>query len=435
MKKILFLVFMLIAITGIQAQQHQHELFRIDTAVYLGKDMSHAFSRNLPMNRNGSGTGWLPDSTPMYGYMFHARRWMFMGHGNIFFRYNKQDVFETGLRGSQKWDAPNWFMFMGQRRSGRGGLFRFNTMFSLDNVFGGEGYPLLFQTGESWQGKPLVDRQHPHDLFSELSISYAQSFGPKWDVFLYLGYPGEPALGSVAFMHRVSSLYNPDAPLSHHWNDGTHITFGVITLGVRYGRFKLEGSKFTGREPDENRWNFDQIKLDSYSGRLSFAASPNWVFQVSQAYIISPEALHPEVNVTRSTASATYSMRMSNERFFNATALWGLNAETDHELENAFLAEASMAFRKWTVYTRYEWVQKSGEELGLDEQRFNTESIFGINALTLGYSYNILYNRFLNASLGLQATAFYADQRLDIIYGKYPFSAEVFLRIFPPLMR
>lgn len=176
-----------------------------------GPPMTHAFSLNLPMNRNGSGTAWLPDSTPMFGYMLQNRQWMFMGHGNIFVRYNNQDAFNAGSRGGKKADAVNWFMFMGQRRVGRRGLFRFNTMFSLDNLFGGNGYPLLYQTGESWHGKSLVDRQHPHDLISELSVAYSYAVNRKTDIILYAGYPGEPSIGSVAFMHRVASLYNPDA--------------------------------------------------------------------------------------------------------------------------------------------------------------------------------------------------------------------------------
>jgi len=155
--------------------------------------MTHAYSLNLPMNRNGSGTGWLTDKSPIYAYMIHSRKWMFMVHGNIFIRYNQQDIGDKGARGNSKIDAPNWFMAMGQRRVGQKGLFHFNTMFSLDALFGANGYPLLFQTGESYKGQPLIDRQHPHDLFSELSVSYARSFTKDIDAFVYFGYPGEPA--------------------------------------------------------------------------------------------------------------------------------------------------------------------------------------------------------------------------------------------------
>lgn len=232
-------------------------------------NMSHSYSLNLPMNRNGSGTGCLPDASPMFGYMFQTPKWMYMLHGNFFLRYNNQDFTNKGSRGDSKLDVPDWLMFMGQRQVGKNGLFHFSVMSSLDAVFGGNaGYPLLFQSGEAYKGKSIVDRQHPHDLFSELSVSYSQALSKKADVFAYVGYPGEPALGPVAFMHRPSALANPDAPISHHWVDATHVTFGVATLGVRYGQFKIEGSSFTGREPDENRYDFDKARFDSWSGRL-----------------------------------------------------------------------------------------------------------------------------------------------------------------------
>ncbi|WP_223151460.1 hypothetical protein [Chitinophaga varians] len=234
---------------------------------HMQMPMSHAFSLNLPMNRNGSGSSWLPDVSPMYGYMFHSRKWMYMVHGNVFLRYTYQDIGHKGARGGDQFDAPNWFMLMAQRRVGKKGLFHYEVMISFDRLTeGGAGYPLLFQSGESWKGQPLVDRQHPHDLFSGLSVGYSYALSKYADVYASFGYPGEPALGSVAFMHRPSAMTNPDAPVSHHWNDGTHITFGVATLGVRLYDFKLEGSVFTGREPDENRYNFDKMRFDSWSG-------------------------------------------------------------------------------------------------------------------------------------------------------------------------
>lgn len=261
-------------------------------------EMSHAYSLNLPMNMDGSGTGWLPANSPMYGYMFHSQKWSYMVHGNVFARYDNQDVSNKGHRGASLWDAPNWFMLMGQRKINESNLIHFNIMLSLDALsVGKSGYPLLFQTGESYKRVPLVDRQHPHDLFSELSISYSYAISKKSDIYIYLGYPGEPALGSVAFMHRPAAMFNPDAPLSHHWNDGTHITFGVATIGYRINRLKFEASSFTGREPDENRYNFDKPRFDSWSGRISFAPGQNWSFQVSQAYLKSPELLHPDENL------------------------------------------------------------------------------------------------------------------------------------------
>src|SRR3990170_1634568 len=288
--------------------------------------MSHAFSLNLPMNRNGSGTGWLPDASPMYGYMLHSKKWMYMIHGNIFVRYNNQDIGNKGTRGDTKVDAPNWFMAMGQRKVGQKGLFHFNAMFSLDPLFGGDVYPLLFQTGETFEDKPLVDRQHPHDLFSELSIAYTQSFTKDFDAFVYFGYPGEPALGPVAFMHRPSSMNNTDSPLGHHWQDATHITFGVATLGFRYKIFKLDASVFTGREPGEARYGFDKATFDSYSYRITANPSKSISLQLSKAFIKSPEAAHPDEDVRRTTASVIHALPLNGKnQSLNSTLVWGYN--------------------------------------------------------------------------------------------------------------
>ncbi len=177
-------------------------------------------------------------------------------------------------------------MLMGQRRIGKNGLFHFSGMFSLDALIaGGSGYPLLFQTGETHKGNPLIDRQHPHDLFSELSISYSYAISKNMDVFAYIGYPGEPALGPVTFMHRPSSLDNPNAPISHHWVDATHITFGVATLGFVSVSLNSKDLRLAGREPNEDRYNFDKARFDSWSGRLSVNPSKNWALQVSHGYI------------------------------------------------------------------------------------------------------------------------------------------------------
>lgn len=397
--------------------------------------MSHAFSRNLPMTRNGSGTAWLPDNSPMYGYMYHKGSWMYMIHGNTFLRYNKQDLFNRGSRGSDKIDAPNMWMFMGQRNVGSKGLFRFSTMLSLDPItVGGDGYPLLFQTGETYKGQPLIDRQHPHDLISELSISYAQALSPKSDLFLYLGYPGEPALGPSAFVHRPSGFMNPDAPLTHHWVDATHITFGVATIGYRYGNFKIEGSAFTGREPDENRYDFDKPRFDSWSGRLTYNPNEKWSWQVSHGFIKEPESLHPGEDVNRTTASVQYSTRGFGESFTNVTALWGMNKTKGHSGENGILIEGSHQIQKIAVYGRYEWVQKSVEELGLNETEYGHDAIFPINAFTAGASYDLFIIGKTKIAIGTQLTFYSPDKRLTNLYGDNPIAGQVFLRIYPRAM-
>ena len=395
--------------------------------------MPSAFSKNLPMNRNGSGTGWLPDASPMNGIMFHSGKWMYMMHGNLFLRYTNQNFNNKEKRGGDKIDAPNWLMFMGQRNVGKKGLFHFSTMISLDPLtVGGAGYPLLFQTGETWKGSPLIDRQHPHDLFSELSVGYTQELSKKADVFLYLAYPGEPALGPVAFMHRPSALANPDAPISHHWIDATHVTFGVATLGLRLGKFKIEGSSFTGKEPNENRYDFDKPRFDSYSGRLSFNPSKNWALQVSQAFIKEPETLHTG-NVKRTTASAIYSVPLNNRSSVNANAAWGRNAVDDEKASNAVLLEGEWNSGKASFYGRYDWVQKSGEELMLDQPIYD-ERFFSVNALTLGMNYDLFKPGKLKIAGGGQFIFYHINKDLNNYYGKNPIGFELFLRLYPAKM-
>ena len=396
--------------------------------------MSHAFSGSLPMNRNGSGTGWLPDVSPMYGYMIHSRKWMYMVHGNVFARYNNQNFNNSDKRGGSKFDAPTWFMLMGQRRVGNNGLFHFSSMFSLDPLIeGGNGYPLLFQTGESYKGQPLVDRQHPHDFVSELSVSYAHAFNKDVDAFIYVGYPGEPALGPVTFMHRPSSLDNPNSPISHHWVDATHITFGVVTVGARVGKFKLEGSSFTGKEPDEDRYEFDKPRFDSWSGRLSFNPLKNWALQFSHGYVKSPEELHPGINIHKTTGSIIYSGRLKNGSQVNATALWGTNKQKNHGGENAFLVEGSWRKKKVSVYTRYEFAEKSAEELVL-KPAFDEHDIFGIHALTVGLNYDLFEFQKTRVAAGGQWSINSAPRELDDFYGKNPMGIQLYLRIYPPLM-
>jgi hypothetical protein len=398
--------------------------------------MSHAFSLNLPMSRNGSGTAWLPDASPMNGVMYHANEWMFMLHGNLFLRYNNQDFENKGTRGDAEFDAPNWLMLMGQTKAGSNGLFHFNTMFSLDALTGGnDGYPLLFQTGEVYNNMPLVDRQHPHDLFAELSVSYSYAFSKNTDAFLYVAYPGEPALGSVAFMHRPSALFNPDAPLSHHWVDATHITFGVVTVGFRFNNFKIEASSFTGREPDEHRYDFDKARFDSWSGRFSFNPTKNWALQISHGFLKSPEQLHPDEDVNRTTASANYSFPLTQDGSFDATVLWGMNKTKHDDSENAFLLEGSWRSRKLTLHTRYEWVQKSVEELNLSEEMYGDHTLFPVNAFTLGINYDLVTIAKLKLQAGSQITFYKSSQKLDDLYGPNPMAFEVYLRFYPDFMR
>jgi hypothetical protein len=419
--------------------QHDHHVPTKDTTVSRKAEamednhepilMTHAYSLNLPMNRNGSGTSWLPDTSPMYMYMMGNAKQNLMIHGSIFARYNNQDIFENGSRSAIKWDIVSMFMGMYNRRVGDRGLFNATLMLSADPfIMGGSGYPLLFQSGETYNGKKLVDRQHPHDLFSALSVGYTHAVNKDVDITGYFGYPGEPALGPVAFMHRPSAMNNPNAPLGHHWQDATHITFGVGTLGLRVREVKLEGSVFTGREPDEHRYNFDKATFDSYSYRVSWNPTSTWALQFSQGFLNKPEALD-SVDVNRTTASATHSrfMRTLN---WSQTLAWGMNHKSGHSHNaHSFLYENNLQLRTQAIYTRYEFVNKSSEELNL--QNLFGETDFNINSFTLGYNRRLAPGAPLEISLGAQATFNFPPNDLKEIYGNLPIGFQVYLQIRP----
>ncbi|TGD81413.1 hypothetical protein [Hymenobacter wooponensis] len=430
-----------------QGMDHSgHDMSNMAGMDHGGMNMSHAYSRNLPMSRNGSGTAWNPDNTPMFMWMHHKGQWMIMNHGALNLRYTNQNIGRSnGQRGGTTFDAPNWFMTMAQRRIGEKGLLNLTAMISLDPLTeGGNGYPLLFQSGEAYKGKPLIDRQHPHDLFSALSVAYTHAFTEDVDLTVYLGYPGEPAIGPVAFMHRISAMPNPDAALGHHWQDATHIAFGVATVGLRYKQFKLEGSNFTGREPDEHRYGFDKPRADSWAGRLNWNPTPSLALQVSKAYIKSPEELHLDENVRRTTASIIQSNQWGDYRFITSALVWGLNKHVEADghshgsASHSVLAETNVQLGKPAVYGRYEFVQKSNEELGIplfgpaDEE---VTANYNVHGLTVGANYRVAQVAKTDFTLGAQATVYRPDSDIRYFYGRTPVSAQVYLRLNPSLMK
>ena len=382
-----------------------------------------------PMSREGSGTSWLPDSSPMYGRMFMFDDNMLMLHGAIFPRYTNVST----RRGDDRLDAPNWFMAMFSHPLGESTQFGSRLMMSLDPLTeGGRGYPLLFQTGEAWNGEALHDRQHPHDLFDEFSFSLSQKFEHDLSAYIYFGYPGEPALGPPAFMHRPSAMDDPDAPIGHHWQDSTHITFGVATLGVQWRNVKLEGSIFTGREPDENRYDFDRPRFDSYSGRLSWNPTRNLALQVSYGYIKSPEELDPETNVHRTTASAIYNLPLGHDTNWSNTFVWGQNNATEEGKTQSFLIESNYQRGRDTVYFRWERVQKSGHELVL--KPFDESEIFPVSGYSLGYVRDLSHGKGIDIGLGTQFTINDRPDSLERYYGEnLGYAFQFFLRIRPSL--
>ena len=262
-------------------------------------------SPDLPMTREGSGTAWLPDMSPMYAIHWQRGDWQLMAHENAFIQF----LHESGDRGADQVGSINWAMGMAQRNLGPGRL-QLRAMFSAEPwTIRGCGYPDSLATGEQCNGQNIHDRQHPHDLFMELAAIYSVPFGRNLHWQVYAAPVGEPALGPVAYPHRVSATPNPLAPISHHWLDSTHVVFGVVTGGVYGTNWKAETSVFNGREPDENRTNFDFAPMDSVSGRLWFLPTSHLALQVSAGRLKEAEpgeGIAPRVTVNRLTASATY---------------------------------------------------------------------------------------------------------------------------------
>jgi heavy metal-binding protein len=406
-----------------------HEMHGMEMSAH---HMSMQSSINIaePMSRESSGTAWVPDSTPMYGKMLMLGDDMLMVHGGVFPRYTNVST----RRGDDRIDAPNWFMGMYSHQLGDNAQLGARLMMSLDPLTeGGRGYPLLFQTGESWHGQPLHDRQHPHDLFDELSLTYSQKFTDDLSSFFYFGYPGEPALGPPTFMHRLSAMDSPDAPIGHHWQDSTHITFGVATLGAVWKNVKFEGSVFTGREPDEDRYDFDRPRFDSFSGRASWNPTQNLALQVSHGYIKSPEALDPNVKQHRTTASAIYNQPLGKDANWSTSFVWGQDNNTHEGKTQSLLFETNLQRGRNTVYARWERVEKSGHELVLTEGDLNR--IFPVSGYTIGYVRDLTHGNGIDVGLGGQFTLNDMPDRLERYYGSgLPYSFEFFLRIRPSQM-
>jgi hypothetical protein len=386
----------------------------------------------IPMGKMGTGTSWQPASTQMN--MLHKKSgdWLLMLHYNAVVGVNSQG----GPRGVAKLESQNWFMPMALRRVGNGTL-ELRSMFSFEPfTFPPGGSPLLFQTGETYKGQLLIDRQHPHDLFMELSASYTRPLGDRGTWFAYFGYPGEPTLGPTAFMHRASASENPAAPLSHHLQDSSHISFGVFTTGFTYRWFKLEGSVFNGREPGENRYNFEANPWNSRSARFSFAPDNDWSLQISHGFLRNPEALEPG-DVRRTTASISHN-KVLKRGSWATSLIWGRNHES-HEGEifnlNGYVAESTVNFQdKNYLYTRLELVDKNQLLRDADRQLLGIAEhhpSFRIGAYTFGGARDVWTSEKLSVAIGSAVTFYSKPAILDAIYGNSPTSYHFNLRFRP----
>jgi hypothetical protein len=379
-------------------------------------------SLQLPSPHEGSGTAWQPASVQGPEWMWMRGGWEFMAHGAIFVDYNQQG----GPRGAGKAESVNWGMLMEQHKLGRGTIL-FRQMFSAESLTSPHpGFPELFQTGETYHGEALVDHQHPHNVFAELSLFYTVPLAKKVSWEFYGGPSAEPALGPVTYIHRASVSELPLAPLSHHLQDSTHTSFGVVTTGFVIDRVKLEASAFTGREPNEQRWSIQLGALDSWSGRASIAPSANWVAQYSVGRLEHPEALEPG-SQWRETASVEYNRPLTTGRW-TTSLIWGRvhKIATDRTL-NSYLLESTLNFRQRNyAFTRLELVDK--DEL-FPEAAF--QPVYRIGAYTFGGERDLIQNRAWQLGLGADLTFYSKPSVLNASYGNYPVSFQIFVHMRP----
>ena len=386
--------------------------------------MDDAKGWQLPSPHAGSGTGWQPASVPANEWMRMRGGWELMAHGVIFADYNRQG----GPRGAGKAESVNWGMLMEQHRLGAGTIL-FRQMFSAESLMSPHpGFPEIFQTGETYHGEPLIDHQHPHNVFAELSLLYTLPLTEKISWELYGGPSAEPALGPVTYIHRASASELPLAPLSHHLQDSTHTSFGVVTTGFTIDRVKLEASAFNGREPNEQRYGIQLAALDSYSGRVSVAPTANWTAQYSVGRLEHPEALEPG-SQWRQTASVEYNQPLASHNGswgnWATTLVWGRvhKIATGTNL-NGYLLESTLNFRQQNyVFSRLELVDK--DELF---PQAATHPAYRIGAYTFGGVRDLIHDHAWQLGLGADVTVYSKPAALNGAYGSDPVSFQIFLR-------
>jgi len=378
-----------------------------------------------------SGTSAEPNSTPVPMLMTMKGSWTLMFHGVVFLNVLQQ----TGPRSADKVFSTNWLMPMAQRRLGPG-TFTARTMLSFEPAtITGRYYPELFQQGETAFGKPIVDGQHPHNFFMELAALYDLHLGEQSLLSFYVAPVGDPAMGPTAYPHRASASEDPIAALGHHLEDSTHISDDVITVGITHKIVRLEASGFHGREPDENRWTIEAGTIDSWSTRLTVQPGQTWSGQYSFAHLTSPEALRPDEDIQRMTASVMYNRPLAHGNWAS-TLIWGRNRVLQTGLVwNGYLAESTLRFAQRNyVWGRIENVDRTNELLLKNEfepPNFQENIIGRVQAYTAGYDHDFKLIPHLATALGAQVTLYSTPATLTAVYGSHPVGVVAFVRLRP----
>ena len=356
--------------------------------------------------------------------------WHVMQDGNVFVTFNRQG----GPRGETELNSSNWWMGMFSRQAGAGEL-TVSSMLSLDPLTSGEdGYSEIFQVGETYNGAPLIDRQHPHDLLMQLAMLWRLPLNDRYSLTLGGGPVAEPALGPVAFMHRRSAAENPTAPLGHHTFDSTHIAMGVLTAAVDSGPWMVETSIFHGREPDENRWDLmDPGALDSWSVRGWYRYGNEWTFQASHGFLNEPEELEPG-DVRRTTVSTSWTREAEGDDYDAVTVAFGRNDKST-QAYNAFLAEATRRVSANSFFGRFEALQVETELLQTGvahHEEGHVPARDSVLALTLGALRDVWRWKGLDFGIGADVTFYGVPDALAPTHGSRPVSFHIYGRIRPP---
>jgi hypothetical protein len=385
-----------------------------------------------------SGTAWAPAVSSSHGWHTRRQAWDLALHGNVFLQFISESGSEHH-RGRQA-GSINWMMVMASRSLSAGRLTLRSMVSAEPWTVRGCGYPNLLATGEVCDGDSIHDRQHPHDLFMELTATYDRPLtrGVRWEV--YGGPAGEPALGLPGFPHRLSAMANPIAPIAHHWLDSTHVSFGVVTTGVYASRWKLEASAFNGREPDADRTDIDLAPLDSFSARLSIAPTTHLVVQASAGRLREAEegiGTLPRSDVTRVTASGAYYRSLSTRRTWATTVAMGINAGDEFTPAGVFAAttgagliESTLAVNgTHTYFGRLEFAQKPADDLHAHEYGVQ---VFTVAKVQGGYTYSFRPWNGFRSSVGVTASASFVPHELAARYeGRIAPGVGVFVNLQP----
>jgi hypothetical protein len=390
-----------------------------------------------------SGTSVQPRGWAMPMVMTAAGKWQLSWMGQAFVTEVQQSHEATPAgaihRGGNGLYSANWGMLSAQRPLA-GGAVQLRTMLSLEPAtITDRRYPELFQFGETAFGQPIEDAQHPHNFVMEASAQYAHRVGEHEILNLYYAPVGDPTLGLTAYPHRASAAELPQATLSHHYEDSTHIAGNVATAELAWPTVHVEASGFYGQEPGENRWIIGFGAMDSWSARMTWLPAKNWAAQVSTGRLHHPEPLEAG-DEERTTASLEYA---NGERA--ASVIWGRDYKMQDAPMNAMAAKASghyavnavtvegvtPAGRKNYITGRIEWSQRDELFAASPAIAATLPRWIDVTAFTGGYTRELGCWRDADLGIGANVTGYRVDDLsvISSVYGTHPWAVSAYLRI------